>query len=231
MSSLLRLIPVVTCFALCMGMGSAPKQELLINLTCLSHPPQTQTTDRHLVQDAEMSMSMAHVIRAMWEAPSIPRKQLDAFYAAQEDAANQHVDNFVGLALTRNHTEPLVLPPLTPADKWMIELQKRIAEDRARQDAATRRPTRGGKIPSPQEGSGDGLPGGEIPHRPVEGGNQDRKGPRRGGGDGRSTGGPEDAPRPPIDPRMCKKSPRTQAATATLTMSELKRRWSSIEMI
>lgn len=203
-------------------MGSAPKQELMINLACLSHPPQTQSAGRHVVEEADMSMM--HMVRSLWNAPSVSRQHLDAIYA--EQAGHNDVQNYINLAL--NQTEPPILPPLTPADKWMIELQKRIAEDRARQEAARRRPIRGGRDPRPQDG--DGLPDGEVPHRPVGGG---RPGGGDESGDGRDddsgshkapgdehTGGSEDPPRPPIDPRLCKKSPNTQAAAATLTMSE-----------
>jgi hypothetical protein len=216
---------VVTCFALCLGMGSAPKQELMINLACLTHPPQTQTTSHHLIEDVDMSMM--HMVRAMWNAPSVPRYHLNAIYTEKTDARDSFaVDDLVNLAL--NQIEPPVLPSLTPADKWMIELQKRIAEDRVRQEEARRRPVQGGRDPRPQDG--DGLPGGEVPHRPVGGGRQDGE-DRSGDGrdddghhkssDGAPTGGPRDAPRPLIDPRLCKKSPNTQAAAATLTMSEL----------
>jgi len=207
-------------------MGSAPKQELMINLACLSHPPQTQTTDRHFVQEADMNMSMMHMIKAMWDAPAVSRHHLDAVYADNEAEESYSVDDFVGLAMSTNQTEPPVLPPLTPADKWMIELQKRIAEDRARRDEARRRPARGDKDPRPQDGSDDGLPDGEVPHRPVGGDHRDgENGPHdedrgdRNSGDRDTHGGPRDAPRPPIDPRLCKRSPNTQAAAATLTMS------------
>jgi hypothetical protein len=203
-------------------MGSAPKQELMINLACLSHPPQTQSAGHRVVEEADMSMM--HMVRSLWNAPSISRQHLDAIYA--EQAGDNDVQNYINLAV--NQTEPPVLPPLTPADKWMIELQKRIAEDRARQEAARRRTIRGGRDPRPQDG--DGLPDGEVPHRPVGGGRpgggdkpgdgrDDDSGSHKAPGDGH-TGGSEDAPRPPIDPRLCKKSPNTQAAAATLTMSE-----------
>jgi hypothetical protein len=203
---LCRLIPVVTCFALCMGMGAAPKQELMINLACLAYPPQTRSFDL-----TSHDMSVRQMVRSVWNAPDLSPQHLSSIY---DDDVTSSVFN------TQNNTaDTPALPPLTPADKWMIELQKRIAEDRARQEA--QRNHKATDRNSPVVRDGDDLPGGEVPHRPVgkapQGEDQDPRSDDR-------TSNPNDRPHEigqtaPIDPRLCKKSPKTQAAAATITMS------------
>ena len=190
-------------------MGAAPKQELMINLACLVHPPQTRSLD-----PPTYDMSVRQMVKAVWNAPHISPHHLSSVY-------DDDVTSSVFQSGNSSVATP-ALPPLTPADKWMIELQKRIAEDRARQEERNDSKSHGRD--SPIAGDGDDLPGGEVPHRPVGKAPQgDEEDPRS---DDRSSD-PSDRPRKieqpvPIDPRLCKKSPKTQAAAATITMSKLR---------
>jgi hypothetical protein len=190
-------------------MGAAPKQELMINLACLVHPPQTRSLD-----PPSYDMSVRKMVEAVWNAPHISPQHLSRFY---DDGST------LSVFYSGNNTNATpALPPLTPADKWMIELQKRIAEDRARQEE--RNGSKSHNRDSPVVRDGDDLPDGEVPHRPVG------KAPQGNEEDPRSddkSSNPNDHPRKfeqpvPIDPRLCKKSPKTQAAAATITMSKFR---------
>jgi hypothetical protein len=203
-----------------MGMGSAPKQELMINLACLAHPPQTQNTER-FASDPAGGMTAMHMARSIWNAPSISKEQLARIY---DDETNQAflTDSFVGHAINKT----IDLPPLTPADRWMIDVQHRIAADRARRKEPKSPQT---QIPVPLPSDGDDLPGGQVPHRPV-GSVPEKDRPSLPDADEDYPAGPhgprkhgnkhDEYDRKPvvIDPRLCKKSPNTLAAAATLTM-------------
>lgn len=242
-----RLLPVVTCFALCWGMGAAPKQELMINLVCLAHPPQTQT--HALVSeyyDPMEGMSMRHVARAVWNAPRVRMGEVERYYEFKErefQSVQGYADEVVVAAGDSNATRTMALPELTAADRWLIDVQRRIAADKAKQRLDAGRPLPGDEdiahsdlppmpsaspAPTTPTRPSDDLPSGEVPHRPVSNPEDEPNVPERQ----KPVNSPERSSSPrkggemrpgEIDPRLCKKDPRTQAAAAKLTMSELRR--------
>lgn len=234
-------------------MGAAPKQELMINLVCLAHPPQTQTHSAAFGAPADPvdGMSMTHMARLLWNAPRVKMDEVNKYYDAkdQEEAVfspQGYADEAAGTnALTGK------LPELTPADRWLIDVQRRIAADRARQRLAAGHPLPGDEeiiregdpsslpsqspppaaSPSPTSPphAGDDLPSGEVPHRPVsnpENGTAPVKEKPVAGVGRKGEARPGE-----IDPRLCKKDPRTQAAAAKLTMSRSIKRYMSMASI
>ncbi len=231
-----RLLPVITMLAIAMGMGAAPKQELLINLTCLAHPPRSQSA----LAAKPMDISAYSVAKAIWNMPS-----------SQTQAPKQASSQRRSITST-NGTDPTMRPavqPLTPADKWLLDLQRRIAADERRKrlaaqpavptvitgpdglpvqtvlpsnessDAVTTtvivsRTVASSRLPQPTGPIGDRpfpapLPSGPGQHPQTDPTHEDDHWEN------------DDEIRPgEIDPRLCKKDPKTQAAAAKLTMSE-----------
>lgn len=202
-------------------MGMAPKQELMINLACLAHPPRTATVSSELDFLSE-DYGVRHLVRDIWQGTpneksfeALSRDEHEMYTLAEDPPFSTNADMTISI-------------PLSPADKWMLDVQRRMAADRKRWNAGKGNQTR------------DGLPHGPVGGLPVGGGIEGDSGqvelPDGKGGSGGVPGGREpsphsrpdigregsrdEEPRPgEIDPRLCKKDPRVQAAAAKLMMS------------
>ncbi|GHJ85015.1 hypothetical protein NliqN6_1417 [Naganishia liquefaciens] len=215
------LLPIVICVAFSLGMGMAPKQELMINLACLAHPPRTATVSAHEDFFAE-DYGVVHLVRDIWRGP--PREEsFEDVWARDREMLSMSKGRPTSTA-----ADMTISVPLSPADKWMLDVQRRMAADRKRWNAGKGNQTR------------DGLPHGPVGGLPVGGGIEDGPGKvdptagKNGPDDiprGREPsphsrpdigreGSRDEEPRPgEIDPRLCKKDPRVQAAAAKLMMS------------
>lgn len=197
---------MVISFALSLGMGIAPKQELMINLACLAHPPQTSSVMPRSEPSSD-EYGVQSLVRDMWHGPA-QAATMDS--TARDDYATSDFDVEIYV-------------PLSPADKWMLDVQRRMAADRRR-----RNPAPGGNHTE------DGLPHGPVGGLPagsdgadVPSGKNSTRQPSGGPGSshsrpdiGREGSRDEEARPGEIDPRLCKKDPRVQAAAAKLMMSE-----------
>jgi hypothetical protein len=215
-------------------MGAAPKQELLINLACLAHPPRSQSAA------SRGDVTVFDLAKTVWRME--PAVAVDGDHRSRiVPRSSLSSSNF-----TAQPMQPAVIP-LTPADKWMLELQRRIAEDE-RKKRMSQQPSAPGSpvvigpsgvpihhVPSKTYGPSNTatfdlpLPSGPIGGMPS-GDTQDRQPSSNHGGSEADNGRPpghwdEDEEIRPgeIDPRLCKKDPKTQAAAAKLTMGECAR--------
>lgn len=205
-----RLLPVVISFALSLGMGIAPKQELMINLACLAHPPQTSSVMAHSQAISE-EYGLQNMVQDIWHGPAQISAKAAVSTTSQYVTADLDFDLYV---------------PLSPADKWMLDVQRRMAADRKRWNT---RPGIGGNHTE------EGLPHGPVGGLPAGSDGADVP-TRKNGSTGEPSGRPgsshsrpdigregsrdEEAKPGEIDPRLCKKDPRVQAAAAKLMMSE-----------
>lgn len=202
-------------------MGMAPKQELMINLACLAHPPRTATVSpqsEFLPED----YGVRHMVQDIWRG-SPSQDHLKSSSAQGED-----MYLFVGSDFSAE-TDMTISVPLSPADKWMLDVQRRMAADRKRWNIGKGNQTRDGLPHGPVGGlpvggdiedgpGGGGLPNGKDGSGTVPG--QREPSPHSRPDIGRE-GSRDEEPRPgEIDPRLCKKDPRVQAAAAKLMMSE-----------
>lgn len=200
----------------------APKQELMINLACLAHPPRTATVSARsefLPED----YGVRHMVRDIWQgAPSQERLKYSSIDDQDMRSLRGNSDFFIDADMT-------IAIPLSPADKWMLDVQRRMAADRKRWNMGKGNQTR------------DGLPHGPVGGIPAGGGIENGPGGVDPDGKNGSVGVPgragepsphsrpdigregsrDEDPRPgEIDPRLCKKDPRVQAAAAKLMMSK-----------
>ena len=183
------IYPFIIAATLCMGMGSAPRSELYINLACLSHPPRQPSSMDTFANGVPGEMPVAPI------PGQIP-----------------WTDDLRG-----NVSVPSARPqpPRTAADEWFLRMQHDMYQWKLEHQS----PDTGGAATS-SSGTGPtstALPSGPIPHptdTPIPGQNQTEPG-----------GGQETSPignRPPfhaIDPALCKRDVKVQAAAARLTMS------------
>jgi hypothetical protein len=196
----------------------------MINLACLAHPPRTATVSPRS-QFLPEDYGVRHMVQDIWRgAPSQDRLHSSS---AQSEGMSLHGFDFSAEA------DMTISVPLSPADKWMLDVQRRMAADRKRWSIGKGNQTR------------DEVPHGPVGGLPVGGGIED--GPERGGlpngknGSGNlpeqrepsphsrpdigREGSRDEEPRPgEIDPRLCKKDPRVQAAAAKLMMSRCRTR-------
>lgn len=190
-------------------MGIAPKQELMINLACLAHPPQTSSVMAPSQAISE-EYGVRNMVQDIWHGPAqISIK--DTLSTSQYVTADLDFNLYV---------------PLSPADKWMLDVQRRMAADRKRWNA---RPiiggnhTEGGLPDGPVGGLPAGSDGADVP--PGKNGSISKPSGKPGSSHsrpdiGREGSRDEEAKPGEIDPRLCKKDPRVQAAAAKLMMSE-----------
>lgn len=224
------LLPLVVSMALSLGMGVAPKQELYINLACLAHPPRTSSSSVGGGGGAG-EMTMMEMTRRVWNAQPGDMERARLAEQAWEDAEKAH-SQWRDLApppstsLPENVTitpNPIHLPPLTPADKWMLDVQRRMAAEAERKRRLSQAPPGGNATHSqPPMPTSTSSPTGRVPHGPVGGlpptdGDSEQPIPDR-----RPPARHNDEPdaRPgEIDPRICKRDPKTIAAAAKLSMT------------
>ncbi|WWD19857.1 hypothetical protein CI109_104324 [Kwoniella shandongensis] len=221
----LWIYPFLIVFAMAVGSEAAPKAELMIHLACLAHPP---SRDSHEVIGSSltpMPMSMNGDIK--------PR----GLYAQKEYDSHPSNPYFHGNSIVSvpirgglpghidtNITKPQP-PPLSPSDKWFLRLQHDIYEYRLAHNHTINNPS---NPPSPTRSN---HPAGPAPTEPLpkpntpfpgephpieapeEKGNDDASGE-----DGSGSTGSGNSPYKEIDPQLCKRDPRVQAASAKLSM-------------
>lgn len=193
-------------------MGIAPKQELMINLACLAHPPRTSSA---MTNSSPISAEYGihHMVQDIWRGPArtstlVATVQHEKTTTPHYTAADLDIDLYV---------------PLSPADKWMLDVQRRMAADRKRRDPITGGNHTEIELPhGPVGGLPAGSDGADIPadknptSKPDDGPGSSHSRPDIG----REGSRDEEARPGEIDPRLCKKDPRVQAAAAKLMMSE-----------
>lgn len=213
-----RLLPVVISFALSLGMGIAPKQELMINLACLAHPPRTSSV-MAVSRPISAEYGVQHMVHDLWHGPA-------RFSTPGREAVDQNLQSRSEYRVLDFDVD--LYTPLSPADKWMLDVQRRMAADRKRwnshrgaegnhtQDGIPDGPV--GGLPAGSDGAdghnGVGVPSGENETGGKPGSSHSRP------DIGREGSRDEEARPGEIDPRQCKKDPRVQAAAAKLMMSE-----------
>lgn len=199
------LYPFIVGATLSMGMGVAPKQELYINLACLAHPPQQPRSGDY---DVRSAFGMQIVDGQYTDIPTW-NPDLDG-------------DMTINTTIPSSNKLPVYHP--TPADEWFKKIQREIYDYEINhryhvngtEPATTTTKTQGHTTPTAYPSSP--LP---RPHDPSDGSDEPEPRP--------TEPGREQAPprsRPPyheIDPRMCKKDPKVQAASARMTMSMSRR--------
>jgi hypothetical protein len=126
-------------------------------------------------------------------------------------------------AVSINSTLPIATPDLTPADQWFLRLQHEIYEYKLHHLAH----------PSvPSTSATTVLPSGPLPRPTAPGGNTPIATPAEGGPDESTE--PQTGTKSPfreIDPHLCKKDAKVQAAAARLTMSKYLERHLLISVI
>lgn len=195
------LYPFVSGATLALGMGMAPRSELYVNLACLAHPPQMPST---LTAEAVAEPPVARGF-GMYSFHSLYMDSL--FRATTEIGIGEgNLTDTIGI--------PSVPEDVSPADRWFYKLQRDIYEYEAKHQHRDKQPAwstsvvstptdHSSRVPKPTET----VPAREQPSTPSGG--------REAGEPG--TAGP---PYRQIDPKICKRDPKVQAAAARLVMSE-----------
>lgn len=202
--------------AVSLGMGTPPRSELYVSLACMAHPPAAR---QEVVVSAQTFIEEHEKILKSEELEWVSTHNREVEMHNGEEVVFIPVDQYRGQriidptivdTLTTNVTRQT---DLSPADKWFIHLQHEIYEYRRNHPPHAERNT--------EPGSAGPLPG---PKQPIG----DDSGRNTGDGNGEDKGedhsdkeeGRRGGPFREIDPQLCKKDPKVQAAAAKLTMSE-----------
>ncbi len=185
------IYPFIIGSTLSMGMGMAPRSELYISLACLAHPPQ---------QPSSYDMVLTAITPDIWRGtPGL-------------SVGGDSTDATIPM-------DPQPHLPRSAADEWFIKLQHDIYEYKLSHHLIKNSTS----IPSPPPSTSTAMPSAPLPHpttpsdegtTPIETPPSDEPKPDTGKGT-------EAPPYHQIDPSLCKKDPKVQAAAARLTMSEL----------
>ncbi|OXG79438.1 hypothetical protein C349_04385 [Cryptococcus neoformans var. grubii Br795] len=206
--------PVIMGMAVSLGMGSPPRSELYVNLACMAHPPAAR---QEVVVSAQTFIERHERILRSEELEWVSARDLEvemhngvevAFIPVDQYHGQRIIDPAIVGTLASNITRRT---NLSPADQWFIRLQHEIYEYR-RNHPHTRRNTESGSagpLPGPDQPIGDGS--GQTP---GDGKGEDKGEDHSDKGE-RTKGGPFRE----IDPQLCKKDPKVQAAAAKLTMT------------
>lgn len=190
------LFPFIIGVSLSLGTTVAPKSELYINLACLSHPPQQPRSD-------------------------FASRELDFYVDNRKYDHSNDGDLSINTTIPSPGNLPVYHP--TPGDQWFKKIQREIYdyEMQHRLHLNSTGPSTTAR-PVPTAHPSTPLP---RPHDPSSPDPSPSPNP-----DGRPTSPGEEEPpqsdpqsRPPyheIDPRLCKRDPKVQAATARMTMSK-----------
>lgn len=207
--------PVIMGIALSLGMGSPPRSELYVNLACMAHPP---TAKQKTV------MSSLTIIE---EHDRTLRSKESEWVSTHDGDVGMHnsggvvfipVDQYPEQGIIDSnivdapHTNTTRRTDLSPADKWFIHLQHEIYEYRHRHSPHAGWSTEPGKGPAalgPDQSVGNGSDWN------TGDGNGEDKGEDHSNREEGRTGGPFRE----IDPQLCKRDAKVQAAAAKLTMS------------
>lgn len=201
--------------AVSLGMGSPPRSELYVNLACMAHPPAAR---QEVVVSAQTFIERHERILRSEELEWVSARDLEvemhngvevAFIPVDQYHGQRIIDPAIVGTLASNITRRT---NLSPADKWFIRLQHEIYEYRRNHPHTGRNTESGsvGPLPGPDQPIGDGS--GQTP---GDGKGEDKGEDHSDKGE-RTKGGPFRE----IDPQLCKKDPKVQAAAAKLTMSE-----------
>ncbi|WWC91944.1 uncharacterized protein L201_006896 [Kwoniella dendrophila CBS 6074] len=206
------LYPFIIGVPLCIGMSIAPKAELYVNLACLAHPPSaSKDSNNGHFQLAESSLVNQRV--------------------QSENPLNNYMYNgighnsYVGIGhdLQANMTVGTGDYVLSPADKWFLKLQRDIYEYRLNHQSNSTKSIPSGRpiILPPSTTSSEPkveptspLPRPDKPYPSDKDGNED-KSPNE---NDKTKDNDNHRPYEEIDPRLCKKDAKVQAAAAKLTM-------------
>lgn len=196
------IYPFMFGTAFTLGMSSAPKAELFINLTCLVHPPRQPSS----------------VVTATLDVSSIDRS--DGVYVDRYNELDVITQVPINASLpdTTLPSDPTIGGPIprSAADKWFYKLQKDIYDwNLAHPDSHDHERPSHTSAATTSTASRE-LPTGPLPQptlspdRPAPPSTPPTKEPHQGS---------EHPPFHAIDPTLCKKDPGVQAAAAKLTMS------------
>ncbi|OCF34273.1 hypothetical protein I316_04226 [Kwoniella heveanensis BCC8398] len=207
--------PFIIGIPLCLGMAAAPKQELFINLACLAHPPSStsQSQSTNGLHSNGRSEEIYDRSLSTWDAvlPVLTPPGIDS-------------DSAIGVITPPLDNTTSLPPVLTPADRWFLRLQHDMYEYELHHHKSSSGHIGETTTLPPKANPTSPLP---RPDRPLPGeGGADRSGQEDDddedptvpeGGDRN----PEKGRRPykEIDPRLCKKDVKVQAAAAKLTMT------------
>lgn len=208
--------PVIMGMALSLGMGSPPRSELYVNLACMAHPP----TARQKTVMSALTIIEGHdrTLRSK-ESEWVSTHDRDVGMHNSGGVVFIPVDQYPEQGIIDSnivdtpHTNTTRRTNLSPADKWFIHLQHEIYEYRHKHSphAGWRtEPGKGPAAPGPDQPVGNGSD-----WNPGDGKGEDKGEDHSNGEEGR-TGGPFRE----IDPQLCKRDAKVQAAAAKLTMSE-----------
>lgn len=192
-----------------LGMGMAPKAELLINLACLAHPPR---------QPSSMDFTAEQYIPMSISPRSLSSNGLAAPWA--QETHFQFAPNQSSIEI------PTAPSPekRSPADEWFLKLQKDIYDYNLRHDhhSESSNHSRVSTSSAISASISQAMPTGPLPHQtgtPIGTPGPDRPPAPKSGEDGNSPSPNTTPPFHAIDPALCKRDPGVQAATAKLTMS------------
>ncbi|KIY31892.1 hypothetical protein I305_05525 [Cryptococcus gattii E566] len=206
--------PVIMVMALSLGMGSPPRSELYINLACMAHPP---TARQKTVMSA---------LTIIDERDRTLRSKGSEWVSTHDGDVGMHnsggvvfipVDQYPEQGIIESnivdapHTNTTRRTDLSPADKWFIHLQHDIYEYRHKHSPHagwSTDPGKGPASPGPDQSVGNGS---DWNTGDGKGGD---KGEDHSNGEEGRTGGPFRE----IDPQLCKRDAKVQAAAAKLTM-------------
>ncbi|WVF67324.1 hypothetical protein IAT40_002075 [Kwoniella sp. CBS 6097] len=203
--------PFIIGIPLCLGMAAAPKQELYINLACLAHPPSSTSQSQSQDMGALRSKSKTETLPLDWNAnmPILSPPGIG-------------VDSAIGTSPVLDNVT--ILPPvLTPADRWFLRLQHDMYEyERQHRKSSAGRMGGNSTVIPPKANPTSPLP---RPDRPLPG-DESEDDTNKDDDDEGSSGSEEGSgdqqkgrrPYKEIDPRLCKKDVKVQAAAAKLTM-------------
>nr|XP_018261112.1 uncharacterized protein I303_06833 [Kwoniella dejecticola CBS 10117]OBR83270.1 hypothetical protein I303_06833 [Kwoniella dejecticola CBS 10117] len=222
------LYPFVVGIPLCIGMSIAPKAELYVNLACLAHPPsasQDSTLHRHSFHESPNSFSS---LNGYGDYIGQRAPYVSAFNAGEIDVDRPGlIEETIPITIGGDYV-------LSPADKWFYKLQHDIYEYRLHhhQSNSSKSPSSSEPINLPSFTTTNGpeptspLP---RPDKPFPSDDDHDRGKQKplpsddedGADDDDDDGendGPDHRPYQAIDPRLCKKDAKVQAAAARLTM-------------
>ncbi|KIR98789.1 hypothetical protein L804_03403 [Cryptococcus deuterogattii 2001/935-1] len=206
--------PVIMGMALSLGMGSPPRSELYVNLACMAHPP----TARQKTVMSALTIIEEHdrTLRSK-ESEWVSTHDGDVGMHNNRGVVFIPVDPYPEQGIIDSnivdtpHTNTTRRTDLSPADKWFIHLQHEIYEYRHKHSPHAGWSTEPGK--GPAESGPDQSVGNGSDWNTGDGKGED-KGEDHSNGEERRTGGPFRE----IDPQLCKRDAKVQAAAAKLTM-------------
>ncbi|KIR68319.1 hypothetical protein I314_01819 [Cryptococcus bacillisporus CA1873] len=206
--------PVIMGMALSLGMGSPPRSELYVNLACMAHPP---TAEQKTVMSALIIIEEHDRTLRSKESEWVSTHDGDVGMHNSGGVVFIPVDQYPEQGIIDSnivdapHTNTTRRTDLSPADKWFIHLQHEIYEYRHRHSPHAGWSTEPGKGPAalgPDQSVGNGS----------DWNTGDGKGEDKGEDHSNREEGRTGGPFREIDPQLCKRDAKVQAAAAKLTM-------------